>query len=120
MDMSLSKLREMEEQGSLACFSPWVRKESDTTERLNNNNNLPRRFAACPLSVTQTLRVLWQPPGIATGSQDKSQRRRRQTVDNKAGRAGEGRACQPDSGDKGWPRKKMGQFRESKEERREW
>ena len=25
-------------QGSLACCSPWGRKESDTTERLNNNN----------------------------------------------------------------------------------
>ena len=23
-------------QGSLACYSPWARKESDTTERLNN------------------------------------------------------------------------------------
>ena len=23
-------------QGSLACCSPWGRKESDTTERLNN------------------------------------------------------------------------------------
>ena len=75
MDMSLSKLREMEEQGSLECFSPWGRKESDTTERLNNNNILPPRSAACPLSVTQTLCVLWQPPGIATGSQDNSQRR---------------------------------------------
>ena len=27
-----------EGQGSLACYSPWGRKESDTTERLNNNN----------------------------------------------------------------------------------
>ena len=26
-------------QGSLACCSPWGRKELDTTERLNNNNN---------------------------------------------------------------------------------
>ena len=25
------------EQGSLACCSPWGHKESDTTERLNNN-----------------------------------------------------------------------------------
>ena len=25
-----------EEQGSLACCSPWGRKELDTTERLNN------------------------------------------------------------------------------------
>ena len=27
-----------EEQGSLACCSPWGRKESDTTKQLNNNN----------------------------------------------------------------------------------
>ena len=27
-----------EEQGSLACCSPWDHKESDMTERLNNNN----------------------------------------------------------------------------------
>ena len=29
-----------EGQGSLACCSPWVRKESDVTEQLNNSNNL--------------------------------------------------------------------------------
>ena len=28
-----------EGQGSLACCSPWGCKESDRTERLNNNNN---------------------------------------------------------------------------------
>ena len=28
-----------EEQGSLLCSSPWGLKESDTTERLNNNSN---------------------------------------------------------------------------------
>ena len=27
-------------QGGLACRSPWGRKESDTTERLNNNNKV--------------------------------------------------------------------------------
>ena len=26
-------------QGSLACCSPWGRKESDRTEQLNNNNS---------------------------------------------------------------------------------
>ena len=26
------------EQGNLACRSPWGRKESDMTERLNHNN----------------------------------------------------------------------------------
>ena len=39
-DMSLSKLWEMSPsprgQGSLACCCPWGRKESDTTERMNN------------------------------------------------------------------------------------
>ena len=42
MDMCLSKPRELvmtlgvdDGQGSLACCSPWGRKESDTTERLN-------------------------------------------------------------------------------------
>ena len=29
-----------EEQGSPDCCSPWGRKESDTTERLNNNNKI--------------------------------------------------------------------------------
>ena len=29
-----------EGQGSLACCSPWSHKESDTTERLNNNSNI--------------------------------------------------------------------------------
>ena len=31
-------LGDSEEQGGLACWSPCSRKESDTTERLNNNN----------------------------------------------------------------------------------
>jgi len=37
MDMNFSKLLElvMDRQGSLACFSPWGRKESDATEPLN-------------------------------------------------------------------------------------
>ena len=39
-DMSLSKLWEiMKGQGSLVCCSPWGHKESDMTERLNNNNS---------------------------------------------------------------------------------
>ena len=28
-----------EGQGSLVCYSPWDLKESDMTERLNNDNN---------------------------------------------------------------------------------
>ena len=35
MDMSLSKLQELDGQGGLACCSPWGRKESDPAERLN-------------------------------------------------------------------------------------
>ena len=32
-------------QGSLACCSPWDNKESDTTERLNNNTIvLPKSY----------------------------------------------------------------------------
>ena len=37
MDMNLSKLWDSEGQGSLACCSAWGRKESDTTQQLNNN-----------------------------------------------------------------------------------
>ena len=36
VDMSLSKLQEMEIQASLACCSPWGRQELDTKEQLNN------------------------------------------------------------------------------------
>ena len=38
VDMSLSKLREMVDR---ECCRPWSYKESDTTERLNNNNKSP-------------------------------------------------------------------------------
>ena len=40
LDMNLSKLGDIEGQGSLACCSPWGHKESDTTEPLNNNNTV--------------------------------------------------------------------------------
>ena len=33
-------LGDSEGQGSLACCSPWGRRKSKTTERLNNNNKL--------------------------------------------------------------------------------
>ena len=45
MDMSLSRLRDDEGQGSLVCCSPWGCKESDRTEQLNSNkgrNNQPQ------------------------------------------------------------------------------
>ena len=35
MDVILSELREMDEQGGLACCDSWGHKESDATERLN-------------------------------------------------------------------------------------
>ena len=45
MDVSLNKLREMVEgQGSLAFNSPRGRRESDTTERLNNNMVAVRHY----------------------------------------------------------------------------
>ena len=37
-------------QGGLACCSPWGRKESDTTEQLNNNSNL---FAESNTTATE-------------------------------------------------------------------
>ena len=41
MDVSLSKtLEDVEGQGSLACCSPCGHKELDTTEQLNNSNNV--------------------------------------------------------------------------------
>ena len=40
MDMSMSKLREMVmDREALVCYSPWGRKESATTERLNSNSS---------------------------------------------------------------------------------
>ena len=40
MDMNLSKLRDIvkDRQAWHAAVSPWGRKESDTAERLNNND----------------------------------------------------------------------------------
>ena len=41
MNLNLSKLQQASGgQGSLACCSPWDHKESDTTEQLNNDNNV--------------------------------------------------------------------------------
>ena len=42
-DMSLSKLQELVRQGGLACYSPWGRKELDTTERRNCLTELLRK-----------------------------------------------------------------------------
>ena len=40
VDMSQQIPGDSEEQGSLACCSPWGCKELDMTERLNNNNKV--------------------------------------------------------------------------------
>ena len=42
--------RDNEGQGSLACCSPWAHKETDTTERLNNNTRI-----TCLLSLDFTI-----------------------------------------------------------------
>ena len=50
MDMNLSKLQEnSERQGSLACYSLWGCKESDTTQRLNN------KYSSLCVTVIQTI-----------------------------------------------------------------
>ena len=49
MDMSLSKLQELViRQGSLACCSPWGRRESDTTEWLKWTDRI---FRYCQVSL---------------------------------------------------------------------
>ena len=42
-------------QGSLACCSPWGRKELDTSEWLNNNNN-----SLCQCYIVEYLLLNWQ------------------------------------------------------------
>ena len=44
-----------EGQGSLGCCGPWCRKESDTTERLNNNSKNSRQQVR---SVSQLVTIL--------------------------------------------------------------
>ena len=39
-------------QGSLACCSPWGRKESDTTERLNNKGPTATGYHVTPSPLT--------------------------------------------------------------------
>ena len=56
MDMSLSKLLEFDDgQGGLACCSPWGHKESDVTERLNNEQQLRRASFMTKIFLTQCL-----------------------------------------------------------------
>ena len=46
-----------EGQGSLACYSPWSRKESDTTEWLSNHNNCYLMIRRCSPQSFQCLRI---------------------------------------------------------------
>ena len=48
-----------EVQGSLACCSPRGCKESDTTERLNNNDYVTINIFKCPPSLSKVLQVRW-------------------------------------------------------------
>ena len=50
--MSLSKLQEMvKDREALVCCSPWGCKESDMTERLNNNDKDECSWASCHMLV---------------------------------------------------------------------
>ena len=50
-----------EGQGSLACCSPWVCKELDTTERLNNNSDPAARPAGDPAIRYSSPQLLSRP-----------------------------------------------------------
>ena len=57
MDMSLSELWELViRQGSLACCSPWGRKDSDTTERLTGPTSANKAGVGC--------RAIWLKPDL--------------------------------------------------------
>ena len=55
-----------EGQGSLACCSPWGRKELDVTERLNNNNNVRADAHTCeenktvPTTKAKRMAAFWE------------------------------------------------------------
>ena len=53
-------------QGSLACCSPWGHKESDMTERLNNNDDkyfkISFKWKVWGLLVCNAARYIWQIP----------------------------------------------------------
>ena len=62
-----------EGQGRLACCSPWGCKESDTTERLNNNNNTHSEVCGTKVPPPRCLCGLvpsgWSPPGWTSAQQ---------------------------------------------------
>ena len=61
MSVNFGKLGDGEGQGSLACCSPWHRKESDKTWRLNNNNSSRLSFVS-GTSLVQIGGWLWDLP----------------------------------------------------------
>ena len=56
-------LRDSEGQESLACYSPWRHKESDTTELLNNNNTGSYVYKDVPLKDILYFQYLSLPVG---------------------------------------------------------
>ena len=48
-------LRDSEGQGSLACCSPWVCKESDTTYQLNNKERRVNRQGGISATIYELL-----------------------------------------------------------------
>ena len=58
MDMSLSKLGDIvKDKGSLVCGGPWSCKELDTTERLNDDNNVINYRFIYPLAYPSTHQI---------------------------------------------------------------
>ena len=49
-------------QGSLACCSPWDRKELDTTEQLNNNKE--KSTSCAPQNITLSTLLAAVPKGL--------------------------------------------------------
>ena len=58
MDMNLSKLQEITEgRKSLACYSPWDLRESDTSSQLNKNNSKEAALSSARKSARVQLEV---------------------------------------------------------------
>ena len=49
-----------EGQGSLECYSPWGRKESDTTKGMNNNNFIAHLVTKTFYSLILNFKIIYQ------------------------------------------------------------
>ena len=49
-----------EGQGSLACCGPWIHKESDTPQWVNNNNYLKQLFCFAPKPLPTVRGIVWR------------------------------------------------------------